>query len=171
MLRWRARGTKFSITICVLHHSRQETDFLRLYLARRGGSRCHQQVQLMSNLGQVSRPVRGTSKALTSAPYGAFRSWRVNHTNTPTFLFANCNANHPTFFHNNTNRLGRQLHTFFTRKHLHFLGPDFPTFYAPGRTGRPDLCCQPCDLIIPHPSCPRAPHRVRSHTYYPHILC
>ena len=74
----------------------------------------------------------------TQLPYTDLNTL-FNHSNTPTFLLADLNARHATFFHTTTNNLGRQLYSFYTRKRLQFLGPDFDTFFAPGRTGRPDL--------------------------------
>ena len=74
----------------------------------------------------------------TQLPYTDLNNL-FNHTTKPTSLLADLSAHHPTFFHNKSNNLGNHIFSLYTRKNLTFLGPDFSTFFAPGRTGRPDL--------------------------------
>ena len=59
--------------------------------------------------------------------------------NYPIFFAGDINAHHTVLHHPRNNRHGRQLHSLFRRKRLHYIGPDFETFIQGNRRGRPDL--------------------------------
>ena len=63
-----------------------------------------------------------------------------NRSNLPIFFAGDLNAAHTDFFHNDNNRHGCQLSGLFKAHNLHYLGPDFHTFFGgAGNKGRPDL--------------------------------
>ena len=60
--------------------------------------------------------------------------------NIPIFFAGDLNANHTDLFHPRANAHGRQLIALFNAKRLHYIGPDFYTYFGPqGGKGRPDL--------------------------------
>lgn len=71
-------------------------------------------------------------------PYGDIISL-FNSTHIPVYFIADLNAQHPCFNHPRANTHGSDLRQILHQKNLRFLGPDFPTCYAPNGTGRPDL--------------------------------
>ena len=63
-----------------------------------------------------------------------------NHNTIPIFLAGDLNANHTALLHTHNNEHGRQLVAQMNTLRLHFIGPDFDTFYGPrGNKGRPDI--------------------------------
>ena len=57
----------------------------------------------------------------------------------PVYIFADFNARHATFGHNNSNDFGVMLDGMVSRRLLRFLGPDFPTFFNRNTASKPDL--------------------------------
>ena len=62
-----------------------------------------------------------------------------NNTHIPVIFAGDINACHLTYHHSQNNTHGHQLLAIATQKNLHYLGPDFFTFYNAGNKGRPDL--------------------------------
>ena len=61
------------------------------------------------------------------------------YNNFPIFFAGDLNAHHTQFQHGRIDNHGRQLMAIFNAKRLHYMGPDFETFYSPNGRGRPDL--------------------------------
>ena len=63
-----------------------------------------------------------------------------NHNTIPIFFAGDLNAYHTALNHAYNNVHGQQLWAQMGALRLHFIGPDFDTFYGPnGRKGRPDI--------------------------------
>ena len=61
------------------------------------------------------------------------------YNNYPIFFAGDLNAHHTQFQHGHIDNHGRELMAIFNTKRLHYIGPDFETFYGPNGRGRPDL--------------------------------
>ena len=59
--------------------------------------------------------------------------------NNPTIILADANVRHQTFGHNNSDRLGRLLKHFNLNTNLHFIGPNFNTYFHHNHQGKPDI--------------------------------
>ena len=59
--------------------------------------------------------------------------------NHPTIILADANIKHPHFGHNNSNRLGTLLNNFNNTVDLHYIGPNFNTFFSHNMKGKPDI--------------------------------
>ena len=59
--------------------------------------------------------------------------------NTPVYMIADLNANHPNFGYRNTNTKGRQPNRLIQNRTIQHLGPHFPTFYTNTRGTNPDI--------------------------------
>ena len=57
----------------------------------------------------------------------------------PTFIIGDFNIKNTNYGHTYTNDLGRLFHNFSLRNNLHFLGPDFKTYFNNINKGTPDL--------------------------------
>lgn len=64
---------------------------------------------------------------------------RLFRRQTPVYMIADLNANHPCLGYNYTNTKGRQIHTLIHNRTLQHRGPYFPTFYTQGRGTTPDI--------------------------------
>ena len=62
----------------------------------------------------------------------------LNH-GLPTFIIGDFNIKNTNYGHTLTNDLGRTFYNFSLRNNLHFLGPDFKTFFNSVNNGTPDL--------------------------------
>ena len=59
--------------------------------------------------------------------------------NTPVYMIADLNANHPTLGYRHTNTKGRQLHHLIHNRTLQHIGPHFPTFISHRSATTPDI--------------------------------
>ena len=57
----------------------------------------------------------------------------------PTIIVGDFNIKHTNFGHNNSDNLGNLFNTFANQNSLHFLGPNFKTFFSNIISGTPDL--------------------------------
>ena len=61
------------------------------------------------------------------------------HFQNPTIILADANVKHHIFGHNNTDRLGKLLNKFNRNTNLHYIGPDFQTYFLHNNKGKPDI--------------------------------
>ena len=59
--------------------------------------------------------------------------------NSPVYMIADLNANHPTLGYRQTNTKGRQLHHLIHNRTLQHIGPDFPTYISHRSATTPDI--------------------------------
>ena len=59
--------------------------------------------------------------------------------NNPTIILADANIKHQNFGHNNSDRLGKLLNNIILNTNLHYIGPDFYTYYHHNHRGKPDI--------------------------------
>ena len=59
--------------------------------------------------------------------------------NNPTIILGDANVKHQNFGHNNSDRLGKLLNNFNQNTNLHYIGPDFNTYYHHNHQGKPDI--------------------------------
>ena len=64
---------------------------------------------------------------------------KVLNLNIPTIILCDANVHHKAFGHNKSDQLGKLLLKFMNRNQLHFLGPDFKTFFSSTNSGKPDI--------------------------------
>ena len=57
----------------------------------------------------------------------------------PTIILTDANAKHINFGHKNSDKTGKLLKNLCDTLHLHYLGPDFNTFYSHTNKGKPDI--------------------------------
>ena len=81
-----------------------------------------------------------------------------NMGNIPIFFAGDLNARHRDLFHPNNNPHGRQLTALMEAKRLHYLGPDFDTYFGnDGSRGRPDIAFANMDALPYHCHCRPGP--------------
>ena len=59
--------------------------------------------------------------------------------NNPTIILTDANVKHRNFGHTSSDELGKLLNRFNLSHGLHFMGPDFHTFFSNNNSGKPDL--------------------------------
>ena len=59
--------------------------------------------------------------------------------NNPTLILADANIHHHHFGNNTTDAKGKLMNNYMIHSNLHFLGPNFNTFYEQNRRGKPDI--------------------------------
>ena len=59
--------------------------------------------------------------------------------NNPTIILTDANIKHQNFGHNTSDRLGKLLNNFNLNTNLHFIGPDFNTYFQHNHQGKPDI--------------------------------
>ena len=67
--------------------------------------------------------------------------------NNPTLILADANVNHHHFGNPRTDANGKLLNKFMIRSNLHYLGPNFHTFYENNRKGKPDIILGNTDFL------------------------
>ena len=69
----------------------------------------------------------------------------------PTIILADANAKHRHFGHNNSDKTGKLLKNLCDTLQLHYLGPDFNTYYSHTNKGKPDIIlCNTQFLYLAH---------------------
>ena len=69
----------------------------------------------------------------------------------PTVILTDANSKHSNFGHNTPNNAGKLLNNICETLNLHYLGPDFDTFYSHTRKGKPDIIlCNTQFLYLAH---------------------
>ena len=64
---------------------------------------------------------------------------KILQQNNPTIILSDANAKHRNFGHNNSDKTGKLLNNLCNTLDLHYLGPDFHTFYSHTYKGKPDI--------------------------------
>ena len=68
--------------------------------------------------------------------------------NNPTLIIADSNIHHKAYGHSATDRMGKIFYKFAGEKNLHFLWPNFNTYFQGTHKGKPDLVF--CNLQFLH---------------------
>lgn len=59
--------------------------------------------------------------------------------NTPVYMIADLNANHPTLGYRSTNIKGKTIHHLIRQRTINHIGPNFPTYYSHNSATTPDI--------------------------------
>ena len=81
-----------------------------------------------------------------------------NINNIPVIFAGDINACHRAYHHTTNNNHGHQLFAICQQKNLHYIGPDFFTFYNAGNKGRPDLVFGNRAALVYHTHCTPGPN-------------